>query len=359
MSAHLALGAAAALAGLSALRARQGGGSQSDQPRLIDFPYDMRDTIWGGICGLGMDPDEADILIQANPIIPITMQPMRLLWPKVRRSFPGIDSRGAPANLWTEEHWDHRGPPHVMQFYSLLRLLLPDQGDRQNPARIRDRLLARDAEPQWQRNPSLPTWEDTARDTRVVVGLRPRSAPTQAHIGTMEGVFNLPPAIFMSVDFLDGRHRLFAARLAGLSHFPVVNLADLKGSEALPQGSSNEDQKRLYHGGAEPVISPAPGTFFSSSIQSAADYARYGSDQVRRTPQRGLVSVFTLNPGARIERFEAFKDAYRSYRVSSTKALARAAVAKRRADVIQVYDEHIVVNPGVITFLSSHFVERS
>jgi hypothetical protein len=278
----------------------------------------------------------------------------------VRHSFPGADLQGAPADLWTEEHWDERGPPHVTQLGRLLALLLPTQADRQDPERIRDRLLSGDVEPRWEKGQDLRAQDWTGdRYTWVVAGLQPRSAPTPASIGTKESAFNLPPAIFIEGDFWDGRHRLFAARLAGLSHFPVVDLADLKGSEALPQGSSNEDQNRLYHGGAEPVISPAPGTFFSSSIQSAADYARYGSDQVRRTPQRGLVSVFTLNPGARIERFEAFKDAYRSYRVSSTKALARAAVAKRRADVIQVYDEHIVVNPGVITFLSSHFVERS
>ena len=242
MSAHLALGAVAALAGLAALRARQGSRSQSDQHRLSDLPYDMRDIVWGGICGLGIDPDEADILIQANPILPITIQPMRLLWPKVRRSFPGVDDlRGVPADLWTEEHWDDRGPPHVRRLYSLLRLLLPTQEDRQNPARIRDRLLARDAEPQWQRDPSLWTWGDTDRDTMVVAGLRPRSAPTQARIGTVEGVFNLPPAIFMAGDFLDGRHRLFAARLVGLSHFPVVDVVDLE-SVANPSSSSSMER---------------------------------------------------------------------------------------------------------------------
>jgi hypothetical protein len=359
VSARLALGAVAALAGLAALRARQGSRSQSDQHRLNDLPYDMIDIVPEGLWTLGVGTDEAQSLIEKNPILPITMQPMDLLWSKVRQSFPGADLQGAPADLWAEDHWDDRGPPHVTQLCRLLTLLLPTRADRQDPERIRDRLLSGDVKPRWERDPSARTWENANRDTQVVVGLQPRSAPTPANIGTVEGTFNLPPAIFIEGDFWDGRHRLFAARLAGLSHFPVVDLADLKGSETLQQGSSNEDQKRLYHGGAEPVNSPAPGTFFSSSSKSAADYARYGSDQVRRTPQGGFVSVFTLNPGARIERFEAFEDAYRSYRVSSTKALARTAVAKGRADLIQVYDEHIVVNPGVVTFLSSNFVERS
>jgi ParB-like chromosome segregation protein Spo0J len=44
----------------------------------------------------------------------------------------------------------------------------------------------------------------------------------------MEGAFNLPPAIFIEGDFFDGRHRLFAARMAGLSHFPVINLEEMK-----------------------------------------------------------------------------------------------------------------------------------
>ena len=74
----------------------------------------------------------------------------------------------------------------------------------------------------------------------IVVGLRPRPAPRQARIGTLEGVFNLPPAIFVEGDFFDGRHRLFAARLAGLSHFPVVDVVDLEGAASPSRSNSME-----------------------------------------------------------------------------------------------------------------------
>jgi hypothetical protein len=60
--------------------------------------------------------------------------------------------------------------------------------------------------------------------TEIVVGLKSRPR-TASHT---EGAFNLPPAIFSGEVFIDGRHRLFAARLAGLSHFPVVDLMGLR-----------------------------------------------------------------------------------------------------------------------------------
>jgi hypothetical protein len=56
----------------------------------------------------------------------------------------------------------------------------------------------------------------------------------------VEGIFNLPPAVFMNGDFFDGRHRLFAARLAGLSHFPVVDVADLEGAASPSRSISME-----------------------------------------------------------------------------------------------------------------------
>jgi hypothetical protein len=228
MSVPIALGVTAALAGLAALRAHQGSQSQPGQHRLIDLPYDMRDIVREGLFSLGMGSLKADMMMEANPILPITMQPMDLLWPRVRRSFPGVDRQGLPADLWTEDHWDYRGPPHVIQLHNFIRLLLPAQEDRQNPSRIGDRLLGGDAAPRWQQDLTARVWEDEDRDTEVVVGLQPRPTPTRAKVGTMEGAFNLPPAIFIEGDFFDGRHRLFAARMAGLSHFPVINLEEMK-----------------------------------------------------------------------------------------------------------------------------------
>lgn len=228
MSAYLALGAAAALAGLSALRAGSGSRSLEDRHRLLDLPYDMIDIVPEGLWTLGVGTSESQRLIKKNPILRIKMQPMDLLWSKVRHSFPGSDLQGAPADLWTEEHWDERGPPHVAQLGRLLALLLPTQADRQDPERIRDRLLSGDVEPRWEKEQDLRAQDWTGdRYTWVVAGLQPRSAPTPASIGTKEGAFNLPPAIFIEGDFWDGRHRLFAARLAGLSHFPAIDLIDL------------------------------------------------------------------------------------------------------------------------------------
>lgn len=119
---------------------------------------------------------------------------------------------------------------------------------------------------------------------------------------------------------------------------------------------SHPRRPRLYHGGPDWVLNPRPGTFFSSSVEGALAYARYGPDQRRRTPEDGVISVFALDPTAKVERFGSFADAYKAYRVSSTQGLARMARLRRRADVVQVYDEHIVVNPDVLTYLGFNLV---
>jgi GNAT superfamily N-acetyltransferase len=119
---------------------------------------------------------------------------------------------------------------------------------------------------------------------------------------------------------------------------------------------SHPKRQRLYHGGPDWVHEPRPGTFFSSSVEGALAYARYGPDQRRRTPEDGVISVFALDPAAKVQRFSSFADAYEAYRVSSTQGLARMARLRRRADVVQVYDEHIVVNPTVLTYLGFNLV---
>ena len=119
---------------------------------------------------------------------------------------------------------------------------------------------------------------------------------------------------------------------------------------------SHPKRRRLYHGGPDWVVEPRPGAFFSDKIEGAIDYARRGPDQRRRTPEDGVISVFALDPMAKIQRFDSFADAYKAYRVSSTQALGRMARLRRRADVVQVYDENIVVNPGVLTYLGFNLV---
>lgn len=157
-----------------------------------------------------------------------------------------------------------------------------------------------------------------------------------------------------------GGHHLLDApySLAGLSRLPVINLAGMQ-TASRPPGSSNLNTRELHHGGPTLVEAPKPGTFFSSSMESAVDYARYGPNQSRRTPQRGVVSTVVLSPDANVERFDSFQRAYDAYQASSSTSLARKAVAQGRADVVQIYDEHIIVNPKKVTFLRSMIVEPS
>jgi hypothetical protein len=64
MSARLAVGAAAALAGLAALRAGGGSRSLEDRHRLLDLPYDMIDIVPEGLWTLGVGTSEAQKLIK-------------------------------------------------------------------------------------------------------------------------------------------------------------------------------------------------------------------------------------------------------------------------------------------------------
>ncbi len=160
-----------------------------------------------------------------------------------------------------------------------------------------------------------------------------------------------------------GRHHLLDApyRLAGLNQSTVTDLADIVNQQTASRspGASNLNTRELHHGGPTLVKAPKPGTFFSSSMESAVDYARYGPNQSRRTPQRGVVSTVVLSPDANVERFDSFQRAYDAYQASSSTSLARKAVAQGRADVVQIYDEHIIVNPKKVTFLRSMIVEPS
>jgi len=107
---------------------------------------------------------------------------------------------------------------------------------------------------------------------------------------------------------------------------------------------------RLYHGGREVVHKLRPGSFASDRIRGAFDYARYGPNQQGRRGA-GFLSVFDVASSASIESYNSFADAYKAHGVQGTMALARAAKKRGSPDLVQVYDEVIVVNPRVLSFI--------
>lgn len=72
------------------------------------------------------------------------------------------------------------------------------------------------------------------------------------------------------------------------------------------------------------------------------------------------MNEYELSPMARVRRFDSFSDAYSYYGVRSgtgaTYKLAKAAVKEGGTDLIVVYDELILVNPDVISYVDSQRV---
>ena len=126
---------------------------------------------------------------------------------------------------------------------------------------------------------------------------------------------------------------------------------------AVGRRGSRAEEVILYHGGAGEVRSPRAGTFLTPDPETAATYARYGPNQHRRTPQDGVVSSYAVNPGASIQRFPSFGEAYAHYGVRSTPSLARAATRRNEADLVAVYDERILVRPAAIRWLGAKPVQ--
>ena len=217
----LALGAVAALAGIAALSGRRGSAGLLGF-HLSDLPPDMHELVFYGLRDAGLSAGEAEDLMKAEPPLHVELRALDGVWPEIRRSFKGRDRAGVPIDLWAEEHWDYRGPPHVEQLRRYLELLLPTPAARRDAAQIQARLLGGDAAPIWTKRTPARVWEDADRDADPVVSLRPRSPSDPP-----SWAFNLPPALFAGPTFVDGRHRIFAARMAGLSHFPVVDLLEL------------------------------------------------------------------------------------------------------------------------------------
>ena len=150
-----------------------------------------------GIATARGTPEVRDAQLPIDTRVVIQARPIDEVWREIRREFPGEDdSRGRPVDLTAETHWDGRGADHVHRLVTTLSRLVPPS-ERQDPAAI------------------LARW-----------------------IGDGERPAALGPLTFLSRDnarvgeFYDGRHRAFAARLAGFAYVPVMNLAQFARSPA-------------------------------------------------------------------------------------------------------------------------------
>lgn len=110
---------------------------------------------------------ENELGIEADPFVPedlpvrVDMAGMDEVWRATRRTFPGRDRDGKPADMETEDHWDERGPEHVQALMLAI---------------------------------------------------------------TSSGKWPFSPLVLLKGEMVDGRHCAFAARLLGLKHVPVILL---------------------------------------------------------------------------------------------------------------------------------------
>ena len=72
-------------------------------------------------------------------------------------------------------------------------------------------------------------WEEPEEDEEAWEGHSSRAGRLLS-FGPAEGGRLLPPILVDDEGLVDGRHRLFGARLAGLRYAPVVNLSQLRRS---------------------------------------------------------------------------------------------------------------------------------
>jgi GNAT superfamily N-acetyltransferase len=184
---------------------------------------------------LRLDDNEAVLEYLRQRRVPLPVPPDRRLvvearsmddvWREARRWWPGPDhADGKPIDMDTENHWDYRGPAHVLGIAQNLRLR--GLNPRQGPAAVLQRWMGPSpaVEYDWSAlfeyeaggGPPEATWEghsSLAPKARRVPGRDP----------------GIPPLNFYGAEFVDGRHRAFAARVVGLRWVPVLDLAQLSG----------------------------------------------------------------------------------------------------------------------------------
>jgi len=207
-----------------------------------------RDILWGDLpCQIREDGFILHDLFELHDLSPLEEIPMKTrvrvsavpmdwFWAKaLRRNFEGLDDKtGRPVDLDAETHWDERGPALVMEMVQLIGTYHPTQRD--NPQAILDAWLNSPTRfSQWEKSPADRSWKDASgmqhyssayltTEAAKLIGFRPDTK------GELKGRMAVPPVFIDSRDdnpFVDGRHRAFAARILGLSHIPVVDLAQV------------------------------------------------------------------------------------------------------------------------------------
>ena len=177
--------------------------------RWKDLPDDVREDAF-----VGQALAQHSLHPTPTTTLPIELRSMDTLWPQVRQAWPGHDTRaGLPVNLEHEHHWDDRGPAAVVMLRRLLEKVFPE-GPRTSPETIWARWMTEDRSARWSEWEDDDTWSAS-------------SAPQLLSLGVPFKGMLLPPIFVDDEGIVDGRHRLFAARLVRLPVVPVVDLSAL------------------------------------------------------------------------------------------------------------------------------------
>lgn len=157
---------------------------------------------------------------QGSTVLAVSIRPLDDAWRLFRAVFPGRDIGGNPAAPDAEDHWDERGPAHVVTLVNLLEAVFPDPA-KATPEEVLQKWMLEDrtvtyAEPEVDADfDDIPPGHSTLASTVQRIG--------PPHAGML-----LPPLVVDADGFVDGRHRIYAARLAGLRYVPVLDLSQLE-----------------------------------------------------------------------------------------------------------------------------------
>jgi len=174
-----------------------------------DLPEEIQ---WDGFVQDCIDHDVGieNKRVPSDTPIRVISAPIDEVYRELRRNFSGLDSpMGTPAALQIEKHWDDRGPAQVFNIVHYIGAIVPPS-KKDDPRFILNAWLS-----------SGPGFSEGWYDDQGYWHVRPDPK------GQSPGMA-IPPVIFHNRDFIDGRHRIFAARIAGLKFIPLIDLADLR-----------------------------------------------------------------------------------------------------------------------------------